>query len=147
MNKLKEVQLQLFAQLSDEMRTKLLQLANFKPGRKRATVIVPEWVVGASAVQIIFSVCKSLGVKYAELKSPSRQWKYVEGRFLAYYLLSVNSVNDAQVAHLFNRDRTSVIYGRGVHEEIITTNSNYRTKFYAVVAELKKLTDKEAVSA
>lgn len=70
-----------------------------------------------------------------DLESLSRKAEIVKPRHLAMYLImKKTSLNSRQIAELFNRDRTSVIFAHKAIRDRIDTSRNFRE-------ELKEIED------
>ena len=143
---LKQVQINLFADLPDDTRTFLIQLAQLRPVTKGKPKPAPSDII-ASPIATLLSVCKALNIAPMDLRSPSRKTEHVQARFIAYHILRSNRLTTVRIAMLFRRDHSSVIYGCDTHYDLVDTNEPYQRKYRKVVERIKEFTDQEAVPA
>ena len=73
------------------------------------------------ANQIIEGVCDFYGLTQAQVKGKCRLRSYVKARFVAMYLLRKRTdLTFMEIARIFHRDHTSVIYAFQTIEEVLS---------------------------
>jgi hypothetical protein len=143
---IKEVQIGLFADLPEDTRTLLIQLAQMRPVINGKPKPAPPDII-ASPLATLLSVCKALNVAPNDLRSSSRKTVHAQARFIAYHIMRSNRITTVCIALLFGRDHSSVIYGCEIHNDLVRTNDPYQRKYRKVVERIKEFADQEAVPA
>lgn len=84
---------------------------------------------------IIEAVCLSLGVSRERMLSTLRERDVAEARFIAIGLIvEVNpKVTLKQIGALFNRDHSTVIYGRRMYNELMDSDPSFKSKVNKVI--------------
>jgi len=73
------------------------------------------------ANQIINDVCDFYGITMPQIKGKSRLRSYVKARFVSMYLLRKRTdLTFMEIARMFHRDHTSVIYAFQTIEEVLS---------------------------
>lgn len=82
------------------------------------------------------AVCKVFGVTPEQLRSKDRLRPHVEARYCLYNMLYYRGVSSVSIGKAYNRDHSTVIYGRDTCEAWKSCDKEFLRKFNQVKSML-----------
>lgn len=79
---------------------------------------------------IIHAVCDCLKVTRDELVGPCRKRELTEARYIAIGLILTSNakIKLKEVAQMFNRDHSTIIYARNTYDDLLETGKEFKKK-------------------